>query len=132
MLVLSRKRDEAIVLAAGTPYETRITVVEIRGDKVRLGFDAASNVEINRDEIQNRISHEIKTDSRIVPDDPHAEELRELDRLTSQVKNNPALVAEYDLRNIAISRMDVVDVDTKLHRRLARFVEMIDNLPNQK
>ena len=50
MLVLTRQRDEAIIIdhPAG-PIE--ITVVDIRGDKVRLGFDADRSIRINRKEI---------------------------------------------------------------------------------
>lgn len=50
MLVLSRKRDEDIVIMEG---DTKITikVVEIVGDKVRLGFVAPNNVTIMRKEL---------------------------------------------------------------------------------
>jgi carbon storage regulator len=50
MLVLSRKKNEDIVIGAG---DTKITirVVEIIGDKVRLGFIAPDNVTIMRTEI---------------------------------------------------------------------------------
>lgn len=47
MLVLSRKKNEAIVIGD----QVTITVVEIRGDKVRIGIDAPKDVSINRQEI---------------------------------------------------------------------------------
>ena len=47
MLVLSRKKNEAIVVGD----QVTITVVEIRGDKVRIGIDAPKDVSINRQEI---------------------------------------------------------------------------------
>ena len=47
MLVLSRKRDERIVIGDNIV----ITVVEVRGDKVRLGIDAPSEVPVHRQEI---------------------------------------------------------------------------------
>jgi carbon storage regulator len=50
MLVLSRKRDEDIVIGEGAT-KVVIRVVEIRGDKVRLGFIAEDGVTIMRAEI---------------------------------------------------------------------------------
>lgn len=47
MLVLSRKRDEKIVINENIV----ITVVEIRGDKVRLGIEAPSDVSVHRQEV---------------------------------------------------------------------------------
>ena len=51
MLVLSRKKNEKVVISHGITVE----VVEIRGDKVRLGFIAPREIEIHRQEIQDRI-----------------------------------------------------------------------------
>lgn len=50
MLVLSRHRDEAIVIGGNI----RITVVAIRGDKVRIGIDAPPEVLIVRGELEPR------------------------------------------------------------------------------
>lgn len=47
MLVLSRKKDEAIVINS----DIVITVVEIRGDKVRLGIVAPKDVPVHREEV---------------------------------------------------------------------------------
>ena len=51
MLVLSRRRDEAICLGD----EVRVRVIEVRGDKVRLGIDAPRNVAVHREEVRERI-----------------------------------------------------------------------------
>lgn len=51
MLVLSRHRDEQIVIGD----DIVLTVVSIRGDKVRLGIDAPSNVPIHRREVYEAI-----------------------------------------------------------------------------
>ncbi len=51
MLVLSRKRGESIVIGNGIT----VTVVDVKGDRVRLGFDAPAEVSIHRKEIQQRI-----------------------------------------------------------------------------
>ena len=47
MLVLSRKHDEKIVIGENIV----ITVVEIRGDKVRLGIEAPVTVPVHRQEV---------------------------------------------------------------------------------
>jgi carbon storage regulator len=47
MLVLSRKRDERIVIGENIV----ITVVEVRGDKVRLGIEAPTEVPVHRQEV---------------------------------------------------------------------------------
>lgn len=52
MLVLSRKKDEKIIiggLAGGGTIE--IVVVEIRGDKTRLGIHAPDGITIDREEV---------------------------------------------------------------------------------
>ena len=51
MLVLSRKKDESIVINDNIV----ITVVDIRGDKVRLGFDAPKDIPIHRREVYDAI-----------------------------------------------------------------------------
>lgn len=50
MLVLSRKRNETIRLSGGI----KITVIKIRGNQVRLGIDAPSNIEVLRDDAKSR------------------------------------------------------------------------------
>jgi carbon storage regulator len=51
MLVLSRKKNEAIVLGDGVT----LTVVEIRGDKVRLGVVCPKEVPVHRQEVYDAI-----------------------------------------------------------------------------
>ena len=52
MLVLSRKLDETIIINGNI----RVTVIEIKGNKVRLGIEAPPDVPINRQEIQEAIN----------------------------------------------------------------------------
>ena len=52
MLVLSRKKDESIVINDNIT----IVVVEIRGDKVRLGIEAPKEVPVHRREVFDSIS----------------------------------------------------------------------------
>lgn len=51
MLVLSRKKNESIVIAG----DIVITVVEVRGDKVRLGIVAPRDVPVHREEVHAAI-----------------------------------------------------------------------------
>jgi len=51
MLVLSRKKNESIVI----DNNITITVVEIRGDKVRLGIVAPKEVPVHRQEVYDMI-----------------------------------------------------------------------------
>ena len=51
MLVLSRKKNESIVIN----NDITIVVVDIRGDKVRLGVDATKEVPVHRQEVFNAI-----------------------------------------------------------------------------
>lgn len=48
MLVLSRHKNESIVIN----HEITVTVIDIRGDKVRLGIDAPKEMPVNRREIE--------------------------------------------------------------------------------
>ena len=54
MLVLSRKKNESIKIAD----HITITVVEIRGDKVRLGIEAPREVPVHRQEVHEAIQRE--------------------------------------------------------------------------
>jgi carbon storage regulator CsrA len=56
MLVFTRKSGEAVVVTGlpGNTRELKVSVIEIRGGRVRLGFEAESNIGINRSEIWDR------------------------------------------------------------------------------
>ena len=47
MLVLSRQKDESIMIGD----DVEIVIVDVRGDKVRLGINAPRNVAVHRKEI---------------------------------------------------------------------------------
>lgn len=51
MLVLSRKKNESIVVN----NDIVITIVEVKGDKVRLGIVAPKDVPVNRQEVHEAI-----------------------------------------------------------------------------
>lgn len=70
MLVLSRHRDESIMIGD----EIVVTIVDIRGDKVRLGINAPSSIPVHRQEVFEAIQREAQQGTA----DP------------SSVKKNPA------------------------------------------
>ncbi len=68
MLVLSRQRDETIMIGD----EVEITVVDIRGDKVRLGINAPRHVQVHRKEVYEAIKRENAAAANVQVDDLHA------------------------------------------------------------
>ena len=54
MLVLSRHRDESIMIGD----DIVITVVDLRGDKVRLGIEAPKSIPVHRQEVYDAIQRE--------------------------------------------------------------------------
>jgi len=54
MLVLSRKKFESVIIGHGSE-QIVISVVEIRGDKVRLGVVAAAHIPVHRKEVHDAI-----------------------------------------------------------------------------
>ena len=65
MLVLSRQKDETIMIGD----DVEITVVDIRGDKVRLGIKAPLHIPVHRKEVYEAIKRENKSASQVSPDD---------------------------------------------------------------
>jgi carbon storage regulator len=59
MLVLSRKRDERIVIGDNIV----ITVVDVRGDKVRLGIEAPLDVPVHRQEVMEALKRSAASES---------------------------------------------------------------------
>ncbi len=70
MLVLSRHRDESIMIGDNIV----ITVVDVRGDKVRLGIDAPTDIPVHRQEVYEAIQREknSKKDASAVSDSDSA------------------------------------------------------------
>ena len=54
MLVLSRIRGERVVIG----QNITVTILEVRGDKVKLGFEGPADVPIHRQEVHQRIERE--------------------------------------------------------------------------
>ena len=65
MLVLSRGRDESIIIGDNVV----VTVVDVRGDKVRLGIDAPVEIPVHRREVYEAIQRENRRAGEITPGD---------------------------------------------------------------
>jgi carbon storage regulator len=65
MLVLSRQRDETIMIGD----DIEVTVVDIRGDKVRLGINAPKEISVHRKEVYDAIKKENKAAAQVKPED---------------------------------------------------------------
>jgi carbon storage regulator len=65
MLVLSRQRDESIMIGDNIV----ITIVDIRRDKVRLGIKAPSEVPVHRQEVYEAIQRENLQAAKLDPKD---------------------------------------------------------------
>ena len=65
MLVLSRQRDESIIIGD----DIEVKVVDIRGDKVRLGITAPKEISVHRKEVYDAIRRENREAAKVKPGD---------------------------------------------------------------
>lgn len=65
MLVLSRQRDESIIIGDNVV----VTIVDVRGDKVRLGIQAPAEVSVHRREVYEAIQRENRRAAEIPAED---------------------------------------------------------------
>jgi carbon storage regulator len=67
MLVLSRKTEEAVVVggADGRQPMLKVTVLDIRGGRVRLGFEADADLPVHRLEVWERIRADGRLDALV-------------------------------------------------------------------
>ena len=70
MLILSRRTGETVVIGD----RIRVTVVEVRGDQVRIGIDAPKEISVHREEVFIQIANSNKdaaavsaNDLRLIP-----------------------------------------------------------------
>lgn len=78
MLVLSRKRDESIIIGD----DIVITVVDIKGEQVKIGVEAPKMVSIHRKEVYEAIQSENKAASKV--------EVTKLAGLVKVLKSKPS------------------------------------------
>lgn len=63
MLVLSRQRDESIIIGDNVV----VTIVDVRGDKVKLGITAPREVSVHRQEVYEAIQRENEQATKLDP-----------------------------------------------------------------
>lgn len=80
MLVLSRQRDESIKIGD----DIEITVVDIRGEKVRLGIDAPAHVPVHRKEVYDAIKREKEAEAAHT-----GGQVGQVDSLADRKRNHP-------------------------------------------
>jgi carbon storage regulator len=79
MLVLTRKKSQSIVIAE----KIKITVLEVRGDQVRLGIEAPQELPVYREEIYDQIRSE-----NIAAADIDVKTLEDLQEILENKKDN--------------------------------------------
>ena len=90
MLVLSRQRDQAIMIGD----DVEVSIVDIRGDKVHIGIDAPRSVSVHRKEIYEAIRDENQAAAQISPGDVAA--------VVSSPQNSPMKLAHEDPLRVAV------------------------------
>ena len=65
MLVLSRTRDESIIIGDNVV----VTIVDVRGDKVKLGIEAPQDVTVHRRDVYEAIRRENQQAAKLRPED---------------------------------------------------------------
>ena len=72
MLVLSRRRRQAVVIggADGLHRLLKVTVLEIRGTQVRLGFEVDADIPVHRLEVWERINRNFQTTDGLSSEEP--------------------------------------------------------------
>lgn len=68
MLVLTRRPGESIVIG----HDVHVTVLEVRGDQIRIGIDAPRSVKVHREEVYREIE---RTNTEAVASAARASEL---------------------------------------------------------
>lgn len=79
MLVLSRQRDESIMIGD----DVEITIVDVRGDKVRLGITAPKSIPVHRREIYDAIQRE-KAEAKKADEQPQKPARRQPEKSAQQ------------------------------------------------
>ena len=64
-LILTRKKDQSIMIGD----DVEVTVVDIRGEKVRLGITAPASIPVHRKEVYDAIKKENRAASGVKPED---------------------------------------------------------------
>lgn len=108
MLCLSRKRNETIKIG----HDITMMIIEIRGDKVRLGFEAPADVEIHRSEIYDAIQR----DGHLHPINANRSDQQAASPLM-------ALLAEVEFLKGTVTHAEAVELCKMFAGRLNQIIE---------
>jgi carbon storage regulator len=110
MLVITRKKNETIVVGG----EIEVTVVEIRGDKVRLGIKTPADVSVHRQEVYEAIKR---------PTPPTLWNDRTVEAITQHepllLREPPKAAATITLSGVALLHLDELRASAELSREQA-------------
>jgi carbon storage regulator len=120
MLVLSRSKDESIIIGD----DVVITIVDVRGDKVRLGINAPKSVTVHRKEVYEAIQRE-------------KAELKKLGQKAEEAINREVPQSEQTYYIQEELDNDIFEEDggegemlKKINRQLDKDKEELNNLPD--
>ena len=94
MLVLSRHRDESIMIGD----DVVVTIVDIRGDKVRLGIEAPQSIPVHRQEVYDAIQRETAAQVKQGRERPKTSNPRPLTESSQPSKRSTPLTPSNHLR----------------------------------
>ena len=117
MLVLSRHKNEAVMIGD----QVKVVVVEIRGDKVRLGFEGPHEIKIHRQEVFDAIARQNSKATQVESVPEVLSEMEDGYEFCSKEK----ATEHYDFiaeRWVSISRGFVELFDCRLYRRPVKAV----------
>lgn len=134
MLVLSRQKDESIIIGEGVEC-VEITIVAVRGDKVRLGIKAPKSVSVHRKEIYEAIQREKEAKLREIQNEENLKKLEVYEKMLQGEKNKPIFYIHEELEN------DIFDEDDnnvpseqelleKTQKEIEKRKEELKNIPD--
>lgn len=82
MLILSRKIDEKIKIG----NDITITIIDVRGDQVKIGVEAPKNVKVFRQEVFNAIQSENKAAVAVVEENENKKAINAVSALSKLLK----------------------------------------------
>ncbi len=119
MLVLSRQRDETIMIGD----DIEVTVVDIRGDKVRLGINAPREISVHRKEVYDAIRRENRAAAQVKPED-----LSVLGKITPKLPTDPEHEKDIISQILLVNRGDLETSATQLRMTVPQLKEAMARL----
>ena len=112
MLVLSRQRNESIIIGD----DVEVTIVDVRGDKVRLGITAPRNIPVHRREVYEAIQREKREKLEKSQKDEKEAEKQLIEKVLREANNNKVKAAKIlgIHRSLLYKKMESYNIPNKL------------------